>query len=274
MLAMIDKHQRIEQFDVPKLIFAGGSNVAFGLDSERIQEELNMPVVNLGLHAGLGLDFMLNELKDQAKEDDIVVVSFEYFLDASGDRELKRHIRSGYDKVNKYYPFNWKDEIQSDIFNIRLRIKVPLKEVKTDSIARFSPYTRSAFNKYGDHISHLGKVHNADLSDRRLMNYFYWSGIKKINEFYDEIKDKGIELYFIYPPYPMSEYQKNIGPITRLEADISKNLEPEILNSPEDFVFEDSLFFDTIYHLNKEGTDYRTDEVIRLLEPHILPEYD
>ncbi|GHB37134.1 hypothetical protein [Mongoliitalea lutea] len=272
MLAMIDKHQRVEGLNSPKLIFAGGSNLAFGLDSERIQEELDIPVVNLGLHAGLGLDFMLKELKDQTKEDDIVVVSFEYFLDNSGDRELKKHIRRGYAAAQKYYPINLKDEILSDIFNLRLRIKFPLKEVKSDSLPKFRPYTRSAFNIFGDHIAHLEKSHNSDLMDRSVIPYTYWSGIKKINKFSNELKEKGVELYFMYPPYPSSEYEVNKETISMLDVDISADLEIEILSTPEDFVMADSLFFDTIYHLNKDGREYRTDQVIKLLEPHLSSE--
>lgn len=36
----------------PKVILVGGSNVAFGLDSEIIQHQLEVPVVNMGLHVG------------------------------------------------------------------------------------------------------------------------------------------------------------------------------------------------------------------------------
>ncbi|HPG73671.1 MAG TPA: hypothetical protein PLM49_05215, partial [Bacteroidales bacterium] len=64
MAAIIDKHKRIDSIKSPKIIFAGGSNLPFGIDSKMIQDSLHTPVVNLGLHAGLGLDFMLNELQN------------------------------------------------------------------------------------------------------------------------------------------------------------------------------------------------------------------
>jgi hypothetical protein len=35
---------------------------------------------------------------------------------------------------------------------------------------------------------------------------------------------------------------------------------------PADFVYEESQFFDTVYHLNREGRALRTEKVIRDLE--------
>ena len=66
MAAIIDKHEIANGIKQPKLIFAGGSNLAFGIDSELIEKKIGKKVVNLSLHAGLGLEFILNELKDVA----------------------------------------------------------------------------------------------------------------------------------------------------------------------------------------------------------------
>ena len=63
MAAIIDKHAHADSIKAGKIILAGGSNLAFGIDSKQLEETLGMPVVNLGLHAGLGLHFILEELK-------------------------------------------------------------------------------------------------------------------------------------------------------------------------------------------------------------------
>src|ERR1700739_1843921 len=78
--SLIDKHNRLKQAGNNRLIFVGGSNLNFGINSEEIEKELNLPVVNLGLHAGLGLDFILNEAMSEIKQGDIVVLSIEYEL--------------------------------------------------------------------------------------------------------------------------------------------------------------------------------------------------
>ena len=52
------KCQLLEDTPSPRIIFVGGSNLAFGLDSQRIKDSLNINVINYGLHAGIGLKYM------------------------------------------------------------------------------------------------------------------------------------------------------------------------------------------------------------------------
>jgi hypothetical protein len=58
-----NKHRMLRETSSPRIIFLGGSNLCFGLDSRRIADTFDMPVVNLGLHAGIGLKFMMEDLK-------------------------------------------------------------------------------------------------------------------------------------------------------------------------------------------------------------------
>lgn len=55
--ALTDKVDRLKGIKEPKIILVGDSNLAFGINSQRIEEELEMPVVNLGLHNVLGNAF-------------------------------------------------------------------------------------------------------------------------------------------------------------------------------------------------------------------------
>lgn len=50
--SLIDKVERLESIQEPKIVLIGDSNLAFGIDSERIEEAFGMPVVNMGLHGG------------------------------------------------------------------------------------------------------------------------------------------------------------------------------------------------------------------------------
>ena len=58
--SIIDKVQRAESIKEPKILLIGNSNLVFGIDSEMIEEEIGMPVVNMGVHAGLGNAFLDN----------------------------------------------------------------------------------------------------------------------------------------------------------------------------------------------------------------------
>ena len=61
----------------PKILLFGGSATAFSVDSKVIEEMCGMPVVNLGLHAGLPFRFCLEDVKRYVRKGDIVVVALE-----------------------------------------------------------------------------------------------------------------------------------------------------------------------------------------------------
>jgi hypothetical protein len=268
MAAMIDKHNRIEQLNCPKIIFAGGSNLAFGLNSEEVENEFSIPVVNLGLHAGLGLNFILNELKNTIKNGDVVFLSIEYLLEPEGDYELKKNTSNSYKEALKYYTFDLRAEIRIDIDRTRKNINSykQNEKVANNLNPEIQVYSREAFNKYGDVIAHLEKNPPKELKDRGVLNYSYWTGINELNEFYNYAKSKNVEVFFIYPNFPITEFKKNQEVIEKLSMDLSNNLKIEILNTPYDFVFPDSLFFDTVYHLNKKGRELRTKKLIELIK--------
>lgn len=68
------KFKLLDSLPSPRLIFVGGSNLAFGLDSKRISDSLNIPVINSAIHAGLGLRFQLQTVEERLKKGDIIVI--------------------------------------------------------------------------------------------------------------------------------------------------------------------------------------------------------
>lgn len=67
--AIADKHTYAQSIHKPKIILAGGSNLAFGIASDSIERKVGVPVVNLGLYVGFGLDFILQETLSEVKKD-------------------------------------------------------------------------------------------------------------------------------------------------------------------------------------------------------------
>ena len=70
-----EKYDRLASIEEPKVVVVGGSSVAFGLDSQKMEEQLGMPVVNFGLYAAIGTKAMIDLSRDQIKEGDIVVLA-------------------------------------------------------------------------------------------------------------------------------------------------------------------------------------------------------
>jgi hypothetical protein len=279
MAAIIDKHKIANSIKQPKLILAGASSLAFGIDSELIEKEIKKPVVNLGIHGGLGLEFILNELKDVVKKGDIIFLSPEYLLSIKGDYKLKKLTSSYYEKANNYFTNNIVEDLKIHIDKTRDNLKsLNFNDSKIDQVDVLkakksfdvkSIYSRHAFNSHGDVISHLEAEKPKELNDRKKMDYEYWEGIELLNQFNEFANANGIKVYYLFPNYPRTEFKKNREIIQKLEYDLRTNLKIKILNNPNDFVYDDSLFYDTVYHLDKKGRNLRTEKLIEFIKKYV-----
>ena len=79
--ALIDKNERLCSIDEAKIVLVGNSNWAFGVDSEMLQEAMHMPVVNMGMHGGIGNPFNEQAAVQNIHEGDIVIISYSNFDD-------------------------------------------------------------------------------------------------------------------------------------------------------------------------------------------------
>jgi hypothetical protein len=276
MAAIIDKHKIANSIKQPKLIFAGGSNLAFGIDSELIEKKSGKKVVNLSLHAGLGLEFILNELKDVAHKGDIIFISPEYFLSIKGNYKLKKLTSSYYKNANSYFTNNILEDLKihidktrANLHDLNLNDNNQITNQLIDKNSIKSIYYRNAFNSHGDVISHLEAEKPKEINDKTNLIYEYWDGIELINEFNEFERINGVKVYFLFPNYPRSEFLKNKNAIQKLENDLRRNLDVKILNKPIDFVLNDSLFYDTVYHLDKTGRNLRTEKLIEIIKKYV-----
>jgi hypothetical protein len=83
LASAIDKVKMLKTVPGPRLILIGGSNLAFGIDSAYLQNRLQMPVINMGVHIAFGLRYMLNQARPYLRSGDIVVIvpEYEHFKD-------------------------------------------------------------------------------------------------------------------------------------------------------------------------------------------------
>lgn len=266
LAAIIDKHERANSINEPRIIFMAGSSLAFGLNSEKIEKQFSIPVVNLALHGGVGLHFMLEELKSIIRKNDVVFLTVEYLLREDGDYGIKKLTSTFFPEASDYYNTNLKDEITIHLDRTRSHIEILLGH-QMDKVQPSQIYFRKAFNKYGDVVSHLDKDPRIELNGRGEVPSRNWDrNNEMLNEFYNFALAKEASVFFIYPTYPLSEYNIYSEIIEKVKSKLSANLQIEIINQPEDLVFGDDMFFDTIFHLNKEGREKQTQKYIEFMQ--------
>ena len=279
MLAVKDKHARLDSITSPKIIIIGGSNTAFGIDSQMIEDSLHMPVVNMGIHVGLGLEYMINEVKPSIKKGDLVIMIPEYSLLFSNEESGKNGV---FYKTFEVYPkainyININNRIPTLLNAYVAILQSKLKSQLFDSEAEQLPhikrnhqvYRRNSYNKKGDMIAHLSmstQVYNKtddtfeSFKERKISEKFQ----KWTNSLYQLTKQKQATMVMSFAPSPKSIFDKKIG--NSLFKSLTEQTKFPIITNPGDVVFPDSMFFDTRYHLLKKSRMKRTEQLIRRLK--------
>ncbi len=279
--AILEKDQLIRNTPSPRLVLVGGSNLAFGIDSKVMEDSLRIPVVNMGLYAKLGLRYMLAQAEPYVRKGDVIIVVPEYdqFYGefANGDHTLNTALLyTPSDRVG--------DFIRSySVIDVMVRPRV---ENARESLLRsaaalvgreekyFPPdtnpvYNRHSFNQYGDAISHLGKKSmNPDsifVKPLPPMKQFNAKTLDDLNALDDKARAVGAHAYFIFPSYIDRSYTINVAAIDSLSARLRTGMTMPVVGSARDFVYPARLFFDTRYHLNGEGRELRTQQLLKLL---------
>lgn len=250
-------------------MFVGGSSFGYGIDSESMEKNTSVPVVNLGHNAGFGVPFILAQAKKLMKKGDVVFLCIEYLM-GEGDYRLIKKTCEEFPIVADLENPNAREELRAYLAETRegmnewvsnKKEQVDLNEQHViEEIKRTDGKSvDQLFNKYGDVILHLHREgFYSKPTDGIKTSYRYWKEIELLNQFKAEAETMGVDVYFSFPPHAKSSYERNIDLIRKIELDVRNDLEIEILNTPDELVFEDSYFYDTEYHLTTKGREIRT----------------
>lgn len=267
--AMIDKFQRLKDtYNYEKrIIFVGGSNLAFSLDSEKIQNEFNIPVINTGLHAGVGIFHEIDDILPYIHENDIVVLCPEYWqISKSGNGT-----NSAWELeiiINKKSIFELKKKGFYDYpTDFAFFLKNLLKSGLSSSHFDEDIYRRDSFNKYGDVIKHIND--NPPLTDEMFVlvmnNPFKLKYYKYFENAVNELKNRNTVVIYNYPICHEATFNSNIDNIVKTDDYLRQHLDIIFAGTKEEYVCKRDMLFDTPYHANKKGREWRTDLVIKHL---------
>lgn len=72
----------------PRIIFLAGSSALFGIDAKYIEASTGIPTMNMGLHAGMRLDQILDIGEEMARPNDVIVLALERDFYGCGRQNL------------------------------------------------------------------------------------------------------------------------------------------------------------------------------------------
>jgi hypothetical protein len=272
--AIVDKHHTLASAKSPKIVLAGGSNLAFGVDSAAIQRTFCVPVVNMGLHAGFGLGRILDDISPFLQMGDILLIIPEYdhfthLWDGLGeayqlifDFRQYRLLWSPYyglpEGLFGYFSDHHKWWSLFEIISLFQRNNTP-KDIPAGI------YIRAGFNEYGDYVKHLGMA-NQDIAPVSITSPVNKSYLKYFFNFIDALTRRGITVVLSYPGFEEQSFHNSATLIQELDMAFRKKENLLVISTPESYCYPVHHFYDSLYHLNMEGRVMRTEQLIRDLQ--------
>lgn len=261
--SLIDKVERLESIKEPKIVLVGNSNLPFGIVSEDIEEALAMPVVNMGLHGGVGNVFNEQAAKINVQKGDIIVLCPSNFDD---DDKIKNPELAWVTIENhiELYRFIRVKDIPDMVKAYPSYLKKCIN-LWTNSIGNFAEegiYARQMYNEYGDNISDrpesLPELEFSEVQVPVIGDTY----VNRINELNEYITERGAVL--VIAAYPIAYYEdapkKQEYEVFQKELD--EKLDCPIISDYTDYCFEPKLFYNTYLHLTNDGAKIRTELLI------------
>lgn len=269
LFASKKKDSLLEKTLGPRIIFIGGSNTSFGINSAMIKDSLNLFPINTGIHASLGLQYMLKSTIRYVRPGDLVVLIPEYALlewdyHKTSEELLRSVVEVAPTKISLL-----STEQLLDIF----------KYIPNYALSKFNPfeyvlvkedqvYSVNSFNQFGDVYKHWALPPTNFNPDPPTTDPVNERALQEILSFKDEVKKKKAILLVSFPSYHDASFDTNKNFIDKVYQ-LYRSNQLTILGTPERYKMSGSLMFNSVYHLTKKGVDLRTKMLIQDIRPYL-----
>lgn len=273
--ATVDKHARLAATPAPRLVLVGDSNLAFGIRSERLEQALGRPVVNMAMAGNWQPEWALREVEDALRPGDWVVLSF---APDWWDMTSPPHMPKVYTlaRVRPAALLDYDDwETVQVLLDEGLRISGPigaalfrrLAGVTGDTRYRTPPYTRDSFNGYGDVTGHHVAARRQPPRDVPVMDFETYQGFFDGLDAWARAREaEGVRVVYTPPPVAESHYERNRDLLGRLDALLRRETSIPLTHRQSEMLYPEADIFDSAYHLTEEASARRTDELAEALQ--------
>lgn len=264
------KCRRLDETEGRRIVFVGGSAVAFGIDSALVERELpGFTAVNFGMYAALGTRIMLDLSKESLREGDIVILcpeqqaqSLSGYLGADDLWQgldgafylLSRMDRKDYATLAGAFPAFAASKIHGLLTG---------QQLQTEDV-----YSRRAFDAYGDIVSPqcaaniMPGGYDSNMPVQFLPDMLAEDFVDAANDYIDALTGKGITVW--YHACPMNALAVADGANVDEFFDVLQSqLHCPVSGDPSDSILDAAWFYDTNFHLNAAGKTVFTRQMIR-----------
>jgi len=276
------KKELLKNSPSPRIVIVGGSGTTAGINSEALFRETGYHPVNMGLFAGLGMRILLRQVENNVRPGDIVLVVPEHELlqqplYGDGYLVLKTLQYNRGELSNILYPHtlivmlrafpSWLSFITDESAKRVYRLFVTTDDTFSEKLYRISN-----MNQYGDLDTPLSSTTRLTSNDiaRGSIDFVRPAPdpavMTLLQGFIARVEQRHVQVYVVSPTTPQTVFTHNAASITSSAAVLEASIgAAHSIGSPNDFIYPDSDFLDSLAHLTTAGKNKRTKRIIELL---------
>ena len=260
----------------PAVLFSAGSSVTFGVDAAQLSKATGRPVINLGLHAGLGGAAIMAYAEAKAKRGDLIILSLENEL-LTTDPPVGRlarawavadgHPRAAFGQVTPFTLLEAGKSVMEaaspglqQLVNHAVKLALRLPTYK---------YSISGIDAYGDETVRVA----GSEPDKPLQTRIASGWVGRLAAFRDRLSARGVGVVYMLPWRLHAPTPANLQAMTAYLQSINTVL-PVALTRNCGLQTQPTWFADTRLHLSDAGASARANELAEVLlhlSSHIAP---
>jgi hypothetical protein len=273
------KHERLEAAVPPRLILVGGSNLLFGIESEQIEARTGYNPVNMGLIAGLRLEYMLREAETAVTEGDLVVLGLEYHhfnaeADAAHAQVLMRVIWTEPANVRHLSPAHWRLLLDKGAFQeFGISFRHAWRNMRSGRRQR----PKLPINAYGDlTVHHQARKRPTGVRQPtipyRLNVKRVEANLQRLNLFNERCRERGATVVYTFPPVPDIHFEAQEKVARAFHERLVASAEVPVITTQRAMVFPADQFINESYHLYGATVAERTDRLVDAVLQYLASE--
>lgn len=266
--SLVDKYARLQSIQEPKIILIGNSNLTFGMDSRMLQDAMDMPVVNMGLHGGLNNAFLENMAKLSLNEGDIVVVCHTDY-DDDGTISDPPLAWITVEMHPEFWPLIPREAIPQMLKAYPSYLYSSAVHFLTGSTKNIpeegTSYSRSGFNEFGD-VTFRGADSFVFTDSSVELPRIGQETVRRLNDLNRYVRSKGAAMVVAGYPIGSGEFTPAPESYDAFEEELRASLDCPVISRFTDYFIPYDCFYDTVFHLNDAGVALRTQQLIEDLQ--------
>ena len=262
--------------DKNKIILFGSSYLTFGVDIDRLSQETGMPVYALGIHSGMGMNYVFETVEKFTNEGDIVVFPFLYVDEVDYGMDL---INISLDNEPDLY-FDFFKEHPLEV--LRGAGKATYRKlyqtfhdlVKGQTDDNITVYDARAFDPSNGNLIYDRPSCIAD--DETLYDWDYDFNkidptyIAQVSQIIDMCDEKGASFYMAYAPIIYSSVTSSKDEIQEYTTGLKNTFDVPFIFDLEDVFVTKKYVYDLPMHMNNTGKVFYTDMIYNGLSQYVV----